>query len=306
MSPSCAQVEQIVDKRINTKGKMEYLVRWQGYGTEEDTWEPETHLSACLVYIQEFNRQQLASQKDSLLLRSTRTTAHFLAAGHAPRISHTPLMAHSPASNGSATNGRTHISSRPQLPSGAPANCSSLLAASDSVYLKPSSPLLLAFSRQSRQGPEREPGPPTSAVQSPPVLNPAGGLGGGSPTAGSPARRAGLDLAKTGIKILVPRSPMSSSCRVDAEESPSEGAHSLEAGSQEAHLVPPEVALLEKPAAGALLLLLRPGEERARMGSRPRSHPQSPLASSQVPITPAAMRSLSGTGQPPPLSSLLI
>ncbi|KAG7273892.1 hypothetical protein CRUP_025953 [Coryphaenoides rupestris] len=275
------EVEHIVDKRMNKKGKMEYLVRWRGYGTEEDTWEPETHLSACLVYIHDFNRQQLASQKDSLLLRSTRTTAHSLAAGHAPRISHTPLGGHSPASNGSATNARKHISSRPQLPSGPPANCSSssLLAASDSVYLKPSSPLQLAVSRQSRQGPEREPGPPTSAVQSPPVLNP-GGLGGGSPSAGSPARRPGLDLAKTGIKILVPRSPMSSSGRVDAEESPSEGAHSLEAGSQEAHPVPPEVALLEKPAAGALLLL-RPGEERARMGSRPRSHPQSPLASSQ-------------------------
>ncbi|CAL8277760.1 unnamed protein product [Lota lota] len=232
------EVEHIVDKRRNKKGKTEYLVRWRGYGTEEDTWEPETHLSACLVYIQEFNRQQLANQKDSPLLRSTRTIPH---------------------------------------------------PATDSVYMKPSSPLLLASSRQSRQGLDRrEPGALTSASQSP-VLNPGVGPTAGSLSAG--ARRPGVDLSKTGIKILVPRSPMNS--RVDAEESPSEGAHSLEAGSQEAHLVPPEVALLEKPVG---VLPLRPGEERARMGSRPRGHPQSLLPSSQVPITPASMRSLNGTG----------
>ena len=280
-----------MDKRRNKKGKTEYLVRWRGYGTEEDTWEPETHLSACLVYIQEFNRQQVANQKDSPLLRSTRTTPHPATGhaplpGHSPLMSHTPLTGHSPASNGataaskgSGTNARKHISSRPQLPSGV-----SLLA-SDSVYVKPSSPLLLAASsRHSRQGLDcREPGPLTAPSQSSPGLNPGG-------------RRPGVDLSKTGIKILVPRSPMNS--RVDAEESPSEGAHSLEAGSQEAHLVPPEVALLEKPAAA--VLPLRPGEERARMGSRPRGHPQSllPPSSSQVPITPAAMRSLNGTGQP--------
>ncbi|XP_056453762.1 chromodomain Y-like protein [Gadus chalcogrammus] len=283
------EVEHIVDKRRNKKGKTEYLVRWRGYGTEEDTWEPETHLSACLVYIQEFNRQQLANHKDSPLLRSTRTTPHPATGqaplpGHSPLMSHTPLTGHSPASNGatatskgSATNARKHFPSQPQLPSGASAHCSSLLA-SDTVNVKPSSPLLLAASRHSRQGLDcREPGPLTSPSQSP-VLNPGG-------------RRPGVDLSKTGIKILVPRSPMNS--RVDAEESLSEGAHSLEAGSQEAHLVPPEVALLVKPVG---VLPLRPGEERARMGSRPRGHPQSLLPSSQVPITPAAMRSHNGTG----------
>uniref|UniRef100_UPI003AB03A20 chromodomain Y-like protein isoform X4 n=1 Tax=Centroberyx gerrardi TaxID=166262 RepID=UPI003AB03A20 len=102
------------------------------------------------------------------------------------------------------------------------------------------------------------------------------------------AARRSVDLAKTGIKILVPKSPMNS--RVDSEESPSEAAHSLEPGAQEAHLVPPEVALLEKPAS----VLLGPGEERARMGTRPRTLTQNPLRPPQVPITPAAMRSLNG------------
>uniref|UniRef100_A0A8C3JRK3 Chromo domain-containing protein n=1 Tax=Calidris pygmaea TaxID=425635 RepID=A0A8C3JRK3_9CHAR len=37
-------VERIVDKRKNKKGKTEYLVRWKGYDSEDDTWEPEQHL----------------------------------------------------------------------------------------------------------------------------------------------------------------------------------------------------------------------------------------------------------------------
>ncbi|KAJ3580572.1 hypothetical protein NHX12_034368 [Muraenolepis orangiensis] len=287
------EVEHIVDKRTNKKGEAEYLVRWRGYDTEDDTWEPETHLSACLLYIQEFNRQQPppARQKPlSPLLRSTRTTlraatGHAPLAGHAPTLSHSPVIpGHSPASNGgSAANARKHISGRPQPP-GAPADRSGL-PTSDSVYTKPGRPSPPAASRQSRQGtdrggPFRSPGP-----------NPGTSPAAVSPTA---ARRPGVDLAKTGIKILVPRSPMNS--RADVEESPSEGAHSLEAGGLEAHLVPPEVALLEKPV-GTPPPALRPGEERARMGSRPRSNrPNSPLVSSQVPATPAAMRSLGGTG----------
>lgn len=103
------------------------------------------------------------------------------------------------------------------------------------------------------------------------------------------ALRRSMDLAKSGIKILVPKSPMHS--RTDTEESPSEAAHSLEQGSQEPDAVPPEVALLEKPA-GAVRV---PGEERARMGTRPRT--QTALPPPQIPITPAAVRTLNGKGK---------
>uniref|UniRef100_A0A8D0CQM3 Chromodomain protein, Y-like n=1 Tax=Sander lucioperca TaxID=283035 RepID=A0A8D0CQM3_SANLU len=137
----------------------EYLVRWRGYGAEGDTWEPESHLSTCTVYVHDFNRQQAERQRDATLLRSTR-----------------------------------HCSPAHRAPTGRP---------------------------------------PTH-----------------------------MDLSKTGIKILVPRSPLSG--RRDSEESPSEAALSLEAGAVEAHAVPPEVALLEKPPGVAL----GPGEERARMGTR--------------------------------------
>ncbi|XP_075694770.1 chromodomain Y-like protein 2 [Rhinoderma darwinii] len=49
------EVERIVDKRKNKKGKWEYLIRWKGYGSSEDTWEPEHHLLHCEEFIDEFN-----------------------------------------------------------------------------------------------------------------------------------------------------------------------------------------------------------------------------------------------------------
>ncbi|XP_008401395.1 chromodomain Y-like protein [Poecilia reticulata] len=195
------EVERIVDKRRSRKGRVEYLVRWRGYGSESDTWEPETHLSACMSYVHEFNRRHL--ERDAALLRSTR--------------------------------GPPCGAARP------------------------------------------EPRPPTEA----PLPNSFG-----------PTRR-GVDLAKSGIKILVPRSPMNP--RPGSEDSPSEAAQSLEAGAQEAHPVPPEVALLEKPAA----IQLAPGQERARMGTRPRNQNPLPLLPPPAPVTPmtpAAVHSLCSSG----------
>ncbi|KAJ8340612.1 hypothetical protein SKAU_G00352450 [Synaphobranchus kaupii] len=49
------QVDRIVDKRKNKKGKWEYLIRWKGYGSNEDTWEPEHHLQHCEEFIHQFN-----------------------------------------------------------------------------------------------------------------------------------------------------------------------------------------------------------------------------------------------------------
>ncbi|XP_006780065.1 chromodomain Y-like protein 2 [Neolamprologus brichardi] len=57
------EVEQIVDKRRNKKGKWEYLIRWKGYGSKEDTWEPEHHLLHCEEFIDQFNSSRLHSHK---------------------------------------------------------------------------------------------------------------------------------------------------------------------------------------------------------------------------------------------------
>ncbi|XP_056266516.1 chromodomain Y-like protein [Pseudoliparis swirei] len=222
------EVERIVDKRKTKKGNVEYLVRWRGYGSEGDTWEPEGHLSTCMIYVHDFNRQSAEWQRDNTLLRSTRSIA-------SPRY-------------GAAHRAPCRPTAHSDLVGGPAAGCD---------LVKPT-----------RTAPA---GRFTSILMSP---------------AGS-ARR-GVDLSKTGIKILVPKSPMNS--RLDSEDSPGEAAHGLEAGAQDAHLVPPEVALLEKPAG----VQLGPGEERARMGTRPRG--PNALPSPRVPVTPAAMRSLSSTG----------
>lgn len=246
-----------MDKRKNKKGRVEYLVRWRGYGSEGDTWEPESHLSTCMIYVHDFNRQYAERQRDSMLLRSTRSSP----SRHASPAHRQPCR---PAT---AATAHTAISS--DVSGGLTVNCEQMKPALGPAHLPPANPTGLA-----------------SVSTQQPAGRFSGGLMPASP--GCSARRS-VDLSKTGIKILVPKSPMNN--RLDSEESPSEAAHGLEAGAQEAHLVPPEVALLEKPAG----IQLGPGEERARMGTRPRN--QNPLPPPRAPVTPAAMRSLSGTGE---------
>ncbi|XP_061736827.1 chromodomain Y-like protein 2 [Nerophis ophidion] len=65
------EVERIVDKRRNKKGKWEYLIRWKGYGSKEDTWEPEHHLLHCEEFIDHFNSLQIHSHKQPKIPKST-------------------------------------------------------------------------------------------------------------------------------------------------------------------------------------------------------------------------------------------
>ena len=41
-------VEKILARRVK-RGGIEYLVAWEGYGTEGDTWEPPEHLPKCCI-----------------------------------------------------------------------------------------------------------------------------------------------------------------------------------------------------------------------------------------------------------------
>ncbi|GLD73142.1 chromodomain Y-like protein isoform X1, partial [Lates japonicus] len=98
------------------------------------------------------------------------------------------------------------------------------------------------------------------------------------------------DLSGHRIKILVPRVQMNSRL---TRRSSSEAAQP-EAGAQEAHLVPPESHCWRNPLESSWAW------RRGRWGTRPRScEPREPRP--EPPITPAAMRPLSGTGEVTPL-----
>jgi len=53
-------MEKILERRIVkrglNKGKFEYLIKWQGYGPEDNTWEPENNIY-CPVMLQNFEEK---------------------------------------------------------------------------------------------------------------------------------------------------------------------------------------------------------------------------------------------------------
>ncbi|XP_051991048.1 chromodomain Y-like protein isoform X1 [Xyrauchen texanus] len=270
------EVERIVGKRKNKKGKTEYLVRWRGYGFEGDTWEPESHLSSCIQFIHEFNRQHSEKQKDGALLRSTRG-------------------AHSTTGGNTSINARKQIS-RPHQPSSSASpspvknstHAPSTPFSSSTKRLQPSQPSPDTIDGGSKANAQQQKNKRSAGMSNTGITSTiTNTIPMAAPTTAPTvsALRRSMDLAKSGIKILVPKSPMNN--RTDTE-SPSEAAHSLEQGGQEPDAVPPEVALLEKPAGNVRV----PGEERARMGTRPRM--QTALPPPQIPITPAAVCMLNG------------
>jgi len=54
-------VEQILQKRI-TAGRTEYLLKWKGYGTDDNTWEPMDNLG-CPELIEAFEKEWAEKQK---------------------------------------------------------------------------------------------------------------------------------------------------------------------------------------------------------------------------------------------------
>ncbi|KAM7322823.1 chromodomain Y-like protein isoform X1 [Alexandromys fortis] len=232
------EVERIVDKRKNKKGKTEYLVRWKGYDSEDDTWEPEQHLVNCEEYILDFNRRHSERQKEGSLARANRASPSN-ARKQISRSTHSNLSKTTPKA---LVVGKDHESKNSQL---------------------------LATSQKFRKN-----------------------------TAPSLANRKNMDLAKSGIKILVPKSPVKGRTSVDGfqGESP-EKLDPVEQGPEDT--VAPEVTA-EKPIGA----LLGPGAERARMGSRPRIHPLVPQVSGPVTAAMATGLAVNGKGTSPFMDAL--
>uniref|UniRef100_A0A2I3S4A1 Chromodomain Y like n=1 Tax=Pan troglodytes TaxID=9598 RepID=A0A2I3S4A1_PANTR len=231
-------VERIVDKRKNKKGKTEYLVRWKGYDSDDDTWEPEQHLVNCEEYIHDFNRRHTEKQKESTLTRTNRTSPN----NARKQISRSTNSNFSKTSPKALVIGKDHESKNSQL---------------------------FAASQKFRKN-----------------------------TAPSLSSRKNMDLAKSGIKILVPKSPVKSRTAVDGFQSESpEKLDPVEQGQEDT--VAPEVAA-EKPVGA----LLGPGAERARMGSRPRIHPLVPQVPGPVTAAMATGLAVNGKGTSPFMDAL--
>ena len=48
------EVEDILDSR-RYRRKLQYLIKWKGYGSDENTWEPVENLTRCKDLIKEFH-----------------------------------------------------------------------------------------------------------------------------------------------------------------------------------------------------------------------------------------------------------
>ncbi|KAL5011167.1 hypothetical protein ScPMuIL_013472 [Solemya velum] len=61
---NCTRLKKILGTS-KTNGKLRYKVRWKGYGSADDTWEPRENLESCLDLIEEFEleREKLRLQR---------------------------------------------------------------------------------------------------------------------------------------------------------------------------------------------------------------------------------------------------
>ena len=55
-NPDEYEVEKILDSR-KVKNQIQYLVKWEGYSHEENTWEPLKHLGNAKDLVENFHRQ---------------------------------------------------------------------------------------------------------------------------------------------------------------------------------------------------------------------------------------------------------
>jgi hypothetical protein len=71
-------VDRLLDKRTRRCGRgqrVEYLIRWLGYGPEDDTWEPVAHIDSDLIA--DFEASHHVADPSAVAPRSLRRAARF-------------------------------------------------------------------------------------------------------------------------------------------------------------------------------------------------------------------------------------
>ena len=69
------EVEKILEHRQRGKGRHRqtwYLLRWKGYSTDYDTWEPDTNLTSCRELLQEYWKTKDPSPGGKDAVKTTR------------------------------------------------------------------------------------------------------------------------------------------------------------------------------------------------------------------------------------------
>lgn len=63
-------MQRILESRVGKKGTFEYLVKWEGYATSENTWEPAANLVHCGQKLDKFNKSQQSEPSTSAQTKS--------------------------------------------------------------------------------------------------------------------------------------------------------------------------------------------------------------------------------------------
>lgn len=50
------EVEDVVSHRISKKGELEFFIKWKGYKSSENTWEPESNVTNCDKIVEKFKK----------------------------------------------------------------------------------------------------------------------------------------------------------------------------------------------------------------------------------------------------------
>ncbi|KAL1448798.1 hypothetical protein WDU94_000058 [Cyamophila willieti] len=58
------EVDKVIHHRKFSNGTVEYLIRWKGYGPDDDTWEKESNLTSSAVLIAEYKENNKVSSDD--------------------------------------------------------------------------------------------------------------------------------------------------------------------------------------------------------------------------------------------------